>query len=399
MLLLEFDSYRDQSSDLQAYDPFSLGNVGSYADIVREFLSGYHDSRPVDRLCVAVGDSWIDDYYISNRLSGLVSAVDDQLRAGIMDELGRTNTSDEHHARYKGSSALYDTLCYHDASVANHGATLHHQFIEPLVNKATNLASAQLSARHHRLFWAPLYYPETLLDAFKGKDSLRATTFHYPRAGNIGALAQRLLADIQAAGRCTIVSELTGLESKNGTWLINDAISSNRVASSLAQPQLAQLLGVEQAPLERSSYLIDFIAATGDLSFDVLFNANALSPVFRISNQKRLRDSPGRVQYLSVEYNLNHLTAVDKGLLQLDARLSHLKAFFGHFGVDIDIEAASELQLIDKIVFPTTGNVEHAAANTAALRTTSIVLMGPSIGLTGSSMNDQIVQALQYAEQ
>lgn len=63
------------------------------------------------------------------------------------------------------------------------GELFHAAFIEPMCLKITGLPSAQISAKHHRAIWLPLYWPQTL----RSRQSI-PTKFYYPAAGYAGSV-------------------------------------------------------------------------------------------------------------------------------------------------------------------------------------------------------------------
>ena len=106
------------------------------------------------------------------------------------------------HSSRKTSDSGFASLDFEQASIANHGYTFHDTFIEPFCRKVTGLDTSVLSALYHRLAWAPLFYPETLLDALRGvPTSLPATTFSYPASGSLASMVHAIDAALrQRAG-------------------------------------------------------------------------------------------------------------------------------------------------------------------------------------------------------
>ena len=397
MTLLEMDSYQNQESDLARYDSSSLGSAGKFTAFVKKVLNEHFEIREVDQIQVATNKGLIDDYYISNELKGVPEVFSDAERKLILDELARCSAIEVSHPRGKVEAPEFDALDYQQASIDNHGELIHRTLIEPLVTRATNLQSDRLHARNHRLFWAPLFYPETLLGAFVGQSMIRATRFHHPVACGVGSLSKRLMAEIEASD-CVVIPELSKIQARGAGWEINDSFRAANLSSSLPQHLLAQIAGIDATPLQKSSYLIVFLKLKGKVDCEVIFNASSTGQFFRLVNQSRLRGDESTT-YLTVEYNLDLVCRNNEDFVPDKQYLAEIKAFIEHLSLgECVVIDSSVVELKNKIVFPDLGNVRLNAANTELFEGVPIMLMGPSLGMSGGALNDQILQALRYVE-
>ena len=397
MTLLELDSYHNQETDLSGYDPSVLGSAGKFTAFVEKVLNEYFEFREVVQIQVATDNGLIDDYYISNELKGIPEVFSDAERKLILDELARCAASEACHPRGKASAAVFDGLNYEQASIENHGELIHRTLIEPLVARATNLQSDRLHARNHRLFWSPLFYPETLLGAFNGEPTIRATRFHHPVACGVGSLSRQLMAELEASG-CIVVPELSTLQAKGAGWVVNDSFRSDNLSSSLPQQLLAQLAGIEATPLQKSSYPMVFLKLQGKVDCEVIFNASGAGLFFRLVNQSRLRGDESTT-FLTVEYNLDLVCRNNEDFVRDKQYLAEIKAFIEHLSLgECVVLDSSIVELKNKIVFPDLGNVRLNADNTELFEGVPIMLMGPSLGMNGGALNDQILQALRHVE-
>ena len=175
--------------------------------------------------------------------------------------------------------------------------------------------------------------------------------------------------------------------------------NTNNLSSSLPQHVLAELLGVKSDALEKSSYLMVFLKVAGQLDCEVLFNASNTGSFFRLVNQSRVAGEDETITHLIVEYNLDHARASDPEFLEHAAYGAELKDFVEEYGLgEARILESVAVPLENKIVYPKSCNVARTLENTKRLDGIEISLMGPSIGMNGGALNDQIVQALQYVE-
>lgn len=397
MMLLEFDFYQEPETDLSRYDAGILGHAGKFSGAVEQYLGEYFEWREVRQIQVALDTEIIDDYYIANHLNGLPGLFDEAEKAEIQKELKAGAASEEFHPRVKATSEAYDTVSYAQASMINHGKTLHNMLMEPLVRRVTNLPSEALLARYHRMFWAPLYYPETLLANFTGEASLSPARFHHPIGVPISRLSKMLYAEL--ADGCVLVNELISLKRQGENWLVNDELKSNQVGCSLPQSMLAKLLGLDSAPLNRSSYLLVFLKVEGEIDCEVLFNASNVSSLFRLVNQSRLRGEKESTNCLCVEYNLDLAESVDQKFVDNQRYLEDIRVFIEHFELgEFRVVDSSVIELRERIVFPEIDNIRLATENSRKLEGQRLWLMGPSIGMIGSSLNDQVIQAQRLVQ-
>lgn len=116
-------------------------------------------------------------------------------------------------------------------------------------------------------------------------------------------------------------------------------------------------------------------------------------------NQSRLRGEQQAQSYLSVEYNLDLVNAIDPQYVTRQLFLEDIRSFFEEYNLgELRLISFSVLELKNKIVFPDAENVGRVLQNTKRIDGISMELMGPSLGISASSLNDQILQALKYTQ-
>lgn len=399
MVLLEFDSYRDQKSDIALYNENVLGDAGHFSEAVENYVARYVESKRVSGIYVSKNQKLVNDYYISNNLTGLSVLFSSEDKDKIKIELRECVGSTDCHPREKASGEVFDGLSFHECSVKNHGPTLHREIFEPLTRKVTNLVSDELLAKYHRLFWAPIFYPETLLQSLSEKESaLKPTEFRYPKKGNIAQLAQGIFRDINKNRNVMVLDSISGLAYEEGSWTDKEGLQSKKIISSLPQSVLAKIVGAQYEEQDKSSYALVFVKVQGSFDFEIIFNADENYKFFRLINSSNLSEKEGsEVSFLIIEYNYDYVGGdefFDQSLYRQD-----LSQFFADYGIDraVKIISDSRVLLKNKLVFPTLNNINVSKSNTEKLgEIDDLVLMGPSLGMGASSMNDQIIQALKF---
>ncbi|MFT6309308.1 MAG: hypothetical protein ACJA0W_003775 [Candidatus Azotimanducaceae bacterium] len=403
MVLLEFDSYYPQSSDLESYNASNASSAGAYADVVEAYLAPYFKFRRVEKIETAVSGSIIPDYFIANDLQGLPMLFNAEQRATIIAELQVCVASSKYHPRNKSAGNTFSKLHYNEASLSNHGYTLHHHLFNPLVRRASNMDSREIMARHHRLVWAPLYYPETLLDVFLGGCQLKPTQFHYPFETTIGSFAQMLFQQILSyidTGQVVVIDSLNSMSTTAQGWVINEWANTNNLSSTLAHSDLANHLSLQTDSPKKSSYMLVFLRIRGDLNCEVVFNNDPDYKLFRLTNQTRLKGIADGFSHLVVEYNLDYVMTDEPSFVEGEAFLNDIRGFINKYLPvnGFDIIGFSVDTLINKLTFPTEHNIHISEQTQRFLATTNIALMGASLGMTGTSLNDQLIQALKYVD-
>ena len=97
--------------------------------------------------------------------------------------------------------------------------------IEPLIKKVTNIDCKSITGKFHRLLWAPLYYPETIIESLNNTTSFKLKTeFHYTLKQPISCLVQALLARLEKSNTTTIIdpdlSNYGQYLNQNTTWML-----------------------------------------------------------------------------------------------------------------------------------------------------------------------------------
>jgi hypothetical protein len=180
--------------------------------------------------------------------------------------------------------------------------------------------------------------------------------------------------------------------------VINDSFRAANLSSSLPQHLLAQIAGIDATPLQKSSYLIVFLKLKGKVDCEVIFNASSTGQFFRLVNQSRLRGDE-TTTFVTVEYNLDLVCRTNEDFVRDKEYLVEIKTFVEHLALgECIVIDSSVVELKNKIVFPDLDNVRLNAVNTQLIEAVPITLMGPSLGMNGGALNDQILQALKYVE-
>ncbi|WP_236173883.1 hypothetical protein [Pseudomonas pseudonitroreducens] len=407
MVLFEHDSRVPQSADVQGYDPARRNDCARFTALAGDYLERFVATLEVPTPQVHSGGARHPDFIMANRLERFA----DWPEAGkVLDELAQVDSHHPLHAAGKITHPAYDRASYAEASLVNHGATLHRQVFEPLCEKILGVPSAQILARYHRLGWLPLYYPQTLSKAFAGEDhGLPEYRFRAAREGYSGALVEGLLEALQASGVSIDAAPLEGLErTPEGlvARLAGQSMAADRVALGVAPQRAAELLGqpaAEPPPAASVSLVLGRVAREHlPQKTTCLLVADAQFALFRVTDHDAVAGLDPQWHRVSLECNPDYFSrrypAADAGhpLPQLLGELAEL----GVIRHPDDFVVLRHLQARNALALPNAAAQEVCASLQRAIAGDArFALTGSLLGLGVASLNDQIIQGLKLAEQ
>lgn len=402
MVLMERHASGVGSPDLQTYDPTRRNDWTRFGDIAGQWLDQQVDLRRVPTPTCLVHGRIVPDYLIANRLDALADA-----HVPAPAALQRT---DERHASHKITAAIYDRLSYAEAAKLNHGEVLHSSFIEPFLRKLLDGPSDSFLARYHRAAWVPLFYPETLAHATRGKaTSLPEYPFWTTHNGFVGQLVKNLCDRLDGLPNVTLVTQpVQSLRNNGGTWSAvvegGQMWHGGQLALGLAPDRANNLLGTKPHALgPATSVTLLFALVRADAigqGLGCLMVVDEDYAAYRLCDQDTLAGLQPEWHRVVIEANPDRLAKHYPGLdaeTALQQELRSLMAVKGEGAVQVlkCFTARNALQL------PTVELVANmdAACVAFADKTYGAMLTGNLLGYGAASLNDQIVQGLKIAEE
>jgi hypothetical protein len=136
-----------------------------------------------------------DDFMIADSLSVIDALNISQDEIDILKACSEKR-SEQVHPRQKNAPPL-DQMSLKEALTEFYGNSLA-DFLFQIVNKIAGPDALELPVKFHRLFWLPLYYPETILSFIEtGKTNLEMLEFWSPRDGGVSGMIQLLVEFLQ----------------------------------------------------------------------------------------------------------------------------------------------------------------------------------------------------------
>lgn len=414
MTFFEFDSFQpNQSHDVLNYEPSLRNDCGRFTTLARNYVEQLIRTKPVPKPQMFLQGRVTNDIMITNNLTSLIS-LQDNFKQEIKQELLTILTSSEKglHAVNKVNSDLFITNNFHSISVANHGKLFHSLFIEPFSKKVSFRSSRDFLALYHRVFWLPLYYPETLLSQFDTKPQiLKPTQFYYPAQGYMGAFVNALVLKAQSNNKINIQKKSIASILFSDRYKVccndNSIFETNKLAWGLDISLLSDMFEKDRqhTGYERTSITLCFIGVASEMidkEYSTLFVLDKEYISYRITNQNVCAGSEEEVTRIVIE--LNNDFAISKQIdddLRLRYKLENELMSLNIIKSRDAVKYFHVKHLKDVLIFPSKHSYEsfvHAKATVMKHRP-DLKLTGAASGFMTASLNDQIIQGLQIAKQ
>lgn len=402
MVLMERHEPGECIDDLRTYNATRRNDWTRFGDIAGRWLERQVDLRRAPTPTCLVRGRIFPDYLITNRLDALAGA---HLQAPAA-----LQHTDERHASRKITAAIYDRLSYAEAAKLNHGEALHSSFVEPFLRKLLDGSSDSFLARYHRAAWVPLFYPETLAVAMRGKaTSLPEYPFWTTHNGFVGQLVKNLRDRLDGLPNVALVTQqVQALRNEGGVWSAvvegGQTWRGEQLALGLTSDRAHTLLGTTPHALgPAASVTLLFALVRADTigrGFGCLMVVDEDYAAYRLCDQDALAGLQPEWHRVVIEANPNRLAKHYPGLdaeTALQQELRSLMAIKGEGAVQVlkCVTAKNALQLptIELVANMDTACAAFAKAAHGA------TLTGNLLGYGAASLNDQIVQGLKIAEE
>ncbi len=266
------------------YDRRRVNDSANFCNVVRDFVMQFMELVLLPEPKMLFRGKAIPDFLYGHQLNVLSSFQENLSHAIEMytDELFK----DLHPRNKYLNGHVLEKVKYQDLSRRLLGNRLHNEVIEPWLTKLIGNYAPNLPVSKHRAAWAPLYYPETLIDA--NKRSLYnfglTASFSYPITGSISAMVSRIFERVSNLSNVTVVES-----SESFSRLTHSALSTDNCEKVIACEQLTfGDFGNDQQSKSSPKTLIDLIYVKVDHGvlnpdFYVVNSCEASVPWYRLS--------------------------------------------------------------------------------------------------------------------
>ncbi len=410
MNFFEFTSFNDKSDDILTYDPSLKNDCGRFFHIVEKYVKAFIDVREVSVPQICWKGLFFNDFMISNSFESLYDLpveLKQKIVAELQEILSKKNPL--HASRKKQNEGLFINNNLKTVSISNHGETFHNEFIEPYCQRILNIRADQIPALFHRIAWAPLIYPETLLKFFeRPPEKFPKTRFHYPMAGYFSVLVERLLEKVKRRKNVRIINDkITRIEENDNFDLtLNDGsrVNADKMIWSMDIAQYVNLKDEVKADLfEKTSIAMVFISLpTREVKrkASMMNLIDASHSVYRITNQTYNAGQIDGITKMVAEINYDYYLKNNPGKTEEDLS-NHAIAVLKSLNLierEDCIENVSVKILKNALSLPTLSNYNkfsNAFRRVKDANNGNLLLLAQSSGFVSTSLNDQIVQGLK----
>ena len=407
----EFTAFNDTGLlDPKSYQPNVRNDWGRFTKVIENYTRSHIELVRMQTPYTVYDGQLYPDIIMTNKLDVLQHPV---LANRIKSEtqLITSQPESELHPKNKKTNQLYIEKNYYEASVANHGATLHSELFEPYFQKMSNLSTTGLIALYHRIGWLPLYYPETILSQYSDSpQNFHDTYFCYPKAGYVGVFGETLSKRLEEAG-ITIVREaiekVDDIPGKTTVILKSGLdVTAPKLIWSLTHDQLVSAVTDKPANIfDRWSATLVFMTIPRIKllkTFSVLWSPDRQTLFYRACNQTESSGFDEPNARITVELNPDYLKGL--GLTEEADIIKRVKQDFATLGFVSDTEAISIegfKTLKNVLLLPSRENWKLLENERDILydRYPNVFFTRNTESFFTDTLNDQIIKGLKIAEQ
>ena len=411
MNFFEFTTFHQPSTDLMTYNPAVRNDSARFFGLVEKYITDRIDCVEVDKIEVLAEDVFANDVVMANSLeilTKLPSSTQDKIRAEI-ETLLKSGDKKYHASQKKKNEALFMATNYYEVSIANHGKTFHDLFVEPFCKKIFNMSSTDCPALLHRIAWAPLFYPETILKGLNGNTDLAPTLFHYPTKGYFAAIIEAVMTDIRKNTNIELISQKAiGLKKtdKFEMQLENETIAGGKLVWCNDLYSFMQTIPNNSLNLNAQKASVSVAFCKVDKSniareFSSLYICDKSTPLYRITNQE-IAAKLNTASTNRVVLELNYDVLMEFGIDTNEKIAEHLNTYLVKAGIIKKALGLEEMQiktLKNAVNLPTLHNFDNFGKlyKLTLELFPGIELIGPASGFVSTSFNDQVVQGMKLA--
>ena len=206
MLNFELEAATNRKTNSVAeYNRQRVNDCANFSQIVNEFVSQFCKRVPLQEPKMLFHGELIPDFLYGHKLDVLeqfresVAAAIDKYEPDLFEQFHPRN-------KYNGDPS-FEKVNYQYISARLLGSQVLEEIINPWLNKTIGSAASTLPAVKHRAAWAPLYWPESIINSNRksaNKFDLSAS-FSYPEIGSFSSLIREMYARIELFDNVQVV--------------------------------------------------------------------------------------------------------------------------------------------------------------------------------------------------
>lgn len=406
MTLLEFTDFNDsENPSIKTFNKNIKGDIGRFSSFLKNYIESIVSLSTIDTPKVMYKNLIVNDFLISNNIQGIK-------RLNFFNKMIKdlsNEKSKELHPSFKNTSDVFLKQNFNKVSLSNHGNSFHKEIIEKYINKVINKDSSSIISRFHRQLWLPLYYPESLKALQENIDvfSIKPTLFHYPTKGRVGNITKILKDNIpeqypffkNVEKKYTIIFENDIHQISYG----REKISAKEVFWSDNLESIQSNMSAEYN-YDKASIILFFAIIPKNnikLDFSVLNIINDDNFIYRITNQTKCSRSNEEFHNVVCEANYDYFKKLNPNSSDEDISSIFIKQIksMGFVESNAELVDVSVMILKNTYMIPSVENYSNYLKHKNFIHEAypSIYFSGQSNDLFSNSLNDQVLQGLNFA--
>ena len=192
----------NEGSNLQSFtEVLPIRQAGlPFVQLGFEWLKAFGEEFKEVPISILIFGNKHPDYLIADDLS-ILKVLDVKTRQVILDQIHVILNEvelDNLHPKHKNASDTFVESSLREILIATVGSQFFDSLIEPWFRKFNSKLVDFLPARDHRTAWVPMFYPETIQDAFiqEGPLNRLSRAFVVPKNSSVAGLVSRLIAKV-----------------------------------------------------------------------------------------------------------------------------------------------------------------------------------------------------------
>lgn len=379
-----------KTNSVVEYDRQRINDCANFSQIIDDFISQFSNRVPLQEPRMLFRGELIPDFLYGHRLDVLahfresVSVAIDMYEPDLFELFHPRN-------KYNGDPT-FEKLSYQHISARLLGSEVNDEIINPWLNKTIGNSASNLPAFRHRAAWAPLYWPESIINS--NRNSIYniglSASFSYPEIGSFSSLIRDMYAMIEISDNVRVA-----LNDETFTSITFDALAAIDCEKVVVCEPLSisgeGLTGIGAGP-PKSSVDLHYLNVGIGSAFDDTYVVNSCEehvPWYRVSV------SDGRINANSIKVCLESKSGTFAGQPSIEElQLSELGISARNSTIVGSFLNTPALNLVDN-----EWDLQYEAdLMQVKTKYPNISFIGGAGGRWGNTFSDQIIQGIREGQ-
>ena len=273
-----------RTQSVTEYDRKKTNDCANFCEIVNEFVTEFSNLVKLEEPKMLFRGELVPDFLYGHKLD-VLSFFQKSVSEAIKSY--ESDLFEQFHPRHKyEGNFLFEQLNYQDISTRLLGSEVMDEVIKPWLNKTIGIAGSKLPAFRHRAAWAPLYWPESIINFNERSinDFGLSASFSYPEFGTFSSLIRGMYTKTECSDNVDVV--LSEQSFSATTYEVLSFADSEKIIA--CEPLAFGELGINDMPPDPLKTVVDlyYLDVEKGSVFDEIYVVNsceAYVPWYRAS--------------------------------------------------------------------------------------------------------------------